>query len=42
MLGHFSTSRALRAVQQVIDVPILTAPDSAVAKMKRLVTGAAA
>lgn len=38
MLAHFSTSRALDTVRQVTDIPVLTAPGSAVAKMRRLVS----
>lgn len=38
LLAHFSTSRALDTVRQVIDIPVLTAPDSAVAKMRRLIS----
>jgi aspartate/glutamate racemase len=37
MLAHFSTSRAARAVQARVGVPVLTAPDAAVAKLRRLV-----
>lgn len=38
LLAHFSTARALDAVRQVTDIPVLTAPGSAVAKMRRLVS----
>jgi Asp/Glu/hydantoin racemase len=34
MLAHFSTSRARRAVEGRVSVPILTAPDAAVAALK--------
>jgi Asp/Glu/hydantoin racemase len=36
MLAHFSTSRAADAVRAVTDRPVLTSPDAAVEKMKRL------
>lgn len=39
MLAHFSTSRAAEAVRKVTDVPVLTAPNAAVSRMKQLVTG---
>lgn len=34
LLAHFSTSRAAAAVAAVLDRPVLTAPDSAVAKLQ--------
>jgi Asp/Glu/hydantoin racemase len=37
MLAHFSTSRAAAAVRTVLDVPVLTAPDTAVERMRSLV-----
>lgn len=37
MLAHFSTSQAMDAVQAVISLPILSAPHSAVSKMKHRV-----
>lgn len=37
MLAHFSTSRAAGAVQAKVSVPVLTAPDAAVAKLRGLV-----
>ncbi|HEX3575413.1 MAG TPA: aspartate/glutamate racemase family protein [Rhodopila sp.] len=37
MLAHFSTSRAAAAVRAVLDVPVLTAPDTAVERMRSLV-----
>ena len=39
MLAQFSTSRAAVAVRAKVDVPVLTAPDAAVAKLRRLVGG---
>ena len=38
-LAHFSTARALKSVQAVTDVPVLTSPDAAVAKLHRLLIG---
>ena len=40
MLAQFSTSRAARDVQAKSGAPVLTAPDAAVAKLRRLVAGA--
>jgi len=37
MLAHFSTSRAAQAVRDVVSVPVLTAPDAAVLRMKELI-----
>ncbi len=37
MLAHFSTARALDAVRGVLDAPVLSSPDSAVAKLRRRV-----
>jgi Asp/Glu/hydantoin racemase len=37
MLAHFSTSRAAAAVRAVLDVPVLTAPSTAVERMRSLV-----
>ncbi len=37
MLAHFSTSRAAEAVRRMVSVPVLTAPDAAVEKMRSLV-----
>lgn len=41
ILAQFSTSRAADAVRSRTDIPVLTSPDAAVQKMKRLVTGIA-
>ncbi|MEZ2128759.1 MULTISPECIES: aspartate/glutamate racemase family protein [unclassified Sinorhizobium] len=35
-LAHFSTARALTAVQAVTDILVLTSPDAAIAKLRRL------
>jgi Asp/Glu/hydantoin racemase len=40
MLAHFSTSRAAAAVRAVVDVPVLTAPDAAVDRMRAMVNAA--
>jgi aspartate/glutamate racemase len=40
VLAHFSTSRAATAVRSVTSIPVLTSPDAAVAKLKRLVAPA--
>jgi Asp/Glu/hydantoin racemase len=44
MLAHFSTSRAAEAVRARVDCPVLTSPEAAVAKLKRVLgrAGAAA
>ncbi|KRE12019.1 arylsulfatase [Bosea sp. Root381] len=39
MLAHFSTSRAAAAVRDRVGIPVLTAPDAAVAKMRACLTG---
>ncbi|CDN51844.1 aspartate/glutamate racemase family protein [Neorhizobium galegae] len=39
MLAHFSTSRAAETVRAAVPMTILTAPDSAVARMKQLIEG---
>ncbi|MGI9520267.1 MAG: aspartate/glutamate racemase family protein [Hyphomicrobiaceae bacterium] len=36
MLAQFSTARAARAVRERTDVPVLTSPDAAIAKLKNL------
>ena len=41
MLAHFSTSRAAEAVRAVVNVPVLTAPDAAVDRMRAMVEGGA-
>ena len=37
MLAQFSTAQAKDAVSDVLDIPVLTAPDAAVARMKAAV-----
>lgn len=37
MLAHFSTSRAAEAVRAVVGVPVLTAPDAAVDRMREMI-----
>ncbi|MDI6024673.1 aspartate/glutamate racemase family protein [Corticibacterium sp. UT-5YL-CI-8] len=39
MLAHFSTSRAADAVRSVVDIPVLTAPEAAVSRMRSLIEG---
>ena len=39
MLAHFSTSRAAEAVRHVLGTTVLTSPDAAVTKLRRLGTG---
>ncbi len=39
MLAHFSTSRALAAVTAAIETPVLTAPDTAVDRIRAAITG---
>jgi aspartate/glutamate racemase len=38
LLAHFSTSRAAGAVRAALRVPVLTSPEAAVAKLRRIVT----
>jgi hypothetical protein len=38
MLAHFSTSRAAEKVGAAVSVPVLTAPDAAVDRMRAMVT----
>jgi hypothetical protein len=39
LLAHFSTSRAVEVVRRVVRMPVLTSPNAAVAKLRRLVGG---
>jgi Asp/Glu/hydantoin racemase len=39
MLAHFSTSRAAEAVRNAVNVPVLTAPEAAVERMRSLIEG---
>lgn len=39
MLAHFSTSRAQAAVQDVLTIPVLSAPNAAVRRMRELIEG---
>lgn len=39
MLAHFSTSRALESVRKRVAVPILTAPEAAVARLRARIEG---
>jgi aspartate/glutamate racemase len=40
VLAHFSTARALPAVRAVTDIPVLSSPDAAIDKLKRLLGAA--
>jgi Asp/Glu/hydantoin racemase len=42
VLAHFSTARAAEAVRQAVRQPVLTSPDAAVARLKRLLAREAA
>jgi aspartate/glutamate racemase len=37
VLAHFSTARAAKAVRAVTAIPVLTSPDAAVSKLRRLI-----
>jgi Asp/Glu/hydantoin racemase len=39
MLAQFSTSRAAEAVRTAVDIPVLTAPEAAVERMRALIEG---
>lgn len=39
LLAHFSTARAAAAVRASVSVPVLTSPDAAVRKLRRIVGG---
>lgn len=39
MLAHFSTSRAAQTTRDAVSIPVLSAPDAAVKRMRALVTG---
>ncbi len=39
MLAHFSTSRALEKVSAIVSIPVLTAPDAAVDRLKSITAG---
>jgi Asp/Glu/hydantoin racemase len=41
MLAHFSTSRAAEAVRRAVDIPVLTAPEAAVHRMRALLQAGA-
>ena len=40
VLAHFSTARALAAVRAMTDIPVLTSPDAAIDKLRRLLGAA--
>ena len=40
VLAHFSTARAVPAVRAVTDIPVLSSPDAAIDKLKRLLGAA--
>ncbi len=39
LLAHFSTSRAADTVRRAVDIPVLTAPESAVLRMRSMIEG---
>jgi Asp/Glu/hydantoin racemase len=39
MLAHFSTAQAAEAVGNIVDIPVLTAPEAAVERMRALIEG---
>ncbi|MDR6869361.1 Asp/Glu/hydantoin racemase [Bosea sp. BE125] len=42
MLAHFSTARALRACREATSVPVLSSPEAAVRKVRKMVGGVSA
>ncbi|OAE99044.1 arylsulfatase [Bradyrhizobium centrolobii] len=39
VLAHFSTARAASAVRELVNIPVLSSPEAAVAKLRRLMRG---
>nr|WP_284270704.1 arylsulfatase [Bradyrhizobium iriomotense] len=39
VLAHFSTARAAAAVRALVDIPVFSSPEAAVAKLRRLLDG---
>lgn len=39
MLAHFSTTRAAQAVRRAVNIPVLTAPEAAVSRLRALIEG---